>query len=49
MTPVVSDGFYSSWAQYILRLEDKEQRDGLQSYLKEKRYTKYGLLSKTNA
>lgn len=35
-TPVVADGFYSSWAQYTLRLEDKEQRDGLQSYLKEK-------------
>ncbi len=35
-TPIVSDGFYSSWAQYTLRLENKEQRDGLQSYLKEK-------------
>lgn len=35
-TPVVTDGFYSSWAQYTLRLEDKAQRDGLQAYLKEK-------------
>lgn len=36
ITPAVADGFYSSWAQYTLRLEDKKQRDGLQSYLKEK-------------
>lgn len=35
-TPVVADGFYSSWAQYTLRLADKEQRDGLQAYLKDK-------------
>lgn len=32
----MTDGFYSSWAQYTLRLEDKAQRDGLQAYLKEK-------------
>ncbi|MDF2568227.1 MAG: DegT/DnrJ/EryC1/StrS aminotransferase family protein [Oscillospiraceae bacterium] len=35
-TPLVPDGFYSSWAQYTLILKNKEQRDGLQSALKEK-------------
>ena len=34
-TPVIPDGFYSSWAQYTIKLNDKEQRDGLQAYLKE--------------
>ncbi len=33
-TPMVPDGFYSSWAQYTLKLESKEQRDGLQAHLK---------------
>lgn len=33
-TPVVKDGFYSSWAQYTIQLADKKQRDGLQEYLK---------------
>ena len=33
-TPVIPDGFRSSWAQYTLRLRDKEQRDGLQAALK---------------
>lgn len=36
MTPVIPEGFYSSWAQYTIQLENKEIRDGLQSYLKEK-------------
>lgn len=34
-TPVVPDGMYSSWAQYTIQLESKEQRDALQGYLKE--------------
>ena len=34
-TPVIPDGFRSSWAQYTLRLRDKEQRDTLQATLKE--------------
>ena len=33
--PVVPEGFYSSWAQYSVLLKDREERDGLQSYLKE--------------
>lgn len=35
-TPVVPEQMYSSWAQYTLQLESKEQRDALQAYLKEK-------------
>lgn len=35
-TPVVPEGFYSSWAQYTLQLESREQRDKLQAALKEK-------------
>lgn len=34
-TPIVPEGFLSSWAQYTIRLENQEQRDGLQKYLKE--------------
>jgi len=34
-TPVIPEGYYSSWAQYTIQLENREQRDGLQSYLKE--------------
>lgn len=34
-TPVIPDGFYSSWAQYTLRLESESQRNALQSKLKE--------------
>ena len=33
-TPVIPEGFRSSWAQYTLRLRDKEQRDALQAALK---------------
>ena len=33
-TPVVPEGFYSSWAQYTLQLKDKERRAGLQAALK---------------
>ena len=35
-TPVVPEGYYSSWAQYSIQLENKEQRDKLQEELKEK-------------
>ena len=34
-TPVVPDGFYSSWAQYTIQLADKETRYALQAALKE--------------
>ncbi|NLV16844.1 MAG: DegT/DnrJ/EryC1/StrS family aminotransferase [Syntrophomonadaceae bacterium] len=33
-TPVIPEGYYSSWAQYTIRLENKEQRDSLQEKLK---------------
>ena len=33
-TPVIPEGFLSSWAQYTIRLRDKEQRDALQAALK---------------
>ena len=33
-TPIVPEGFYSSWAQYTLQVEDKEVRTGLQAALK---------------
>lgn len=35
-TPIVPEGYYSSWAQYTITLKNKEQRDGLQAYLKDK-------------
>lgn len=34
-TPVVLEGFLSSWAQYTIQLESKDKRNGLQAYLKE--------------
>lgn len=33
IVPEVLPGFYSSWAQYTIQLENKEQRDGLKEYL----------------
>ena len=33
--PIVPDGYFSSWAQYSILLEDRDQRDGLMEYLKE--------------
>lgn len=33
-TPVVPEGYYSSWAQYTLQLESEKQRAGLQAALK---------------
>lgn len=35
-TPVIPEGFGSSWAQYTLRLESPEQRSRVQATLKEK-------------
>ncbi len=34
-TPVIPDGFRSSFAQYTIKLKDRNQRDGLQLKLKE--------------
>lgn len=34
-TPIIPEGYYSSWAQYTIILENREQRDGLQNHLKE--------------
>ena len=34
VTPLVKDGFYSSWAQYTILLKDQIQRDELQKKLK---------------
>ena len=36
ITPVVPEGYYSSWAQYTLRFESCEKRDAVQAALKEK-------------
>ena len=33
-TPIVPEGYYSSWAQYTLQVENKEVRTGLQAALK---------------
>lgn len=35
-TPLVKEGFLSSWAQYSILLENQERRDGLKQYLSEK-------------
>ena len=35
-TPVIREHFYSSWAQYTIQLENGEERDRLQGFLKEK-------------
>lgn len=35
VTPTIPDGYYSSWAQYTLLLENEEQRKEIQSKLKE--------------
>ena len=36
VTPVVKEGYYSSWAQYTIQLRNRKERDGLQEYLKNK-------------
>lgn len=33
--PIVAEDMYSSWAQYTIQLKSKEERDGLQVYLKD--------------
>ena len=33
-TPVILEGFYSSWAQYTIQLSDRKNRDDLQAALK---------------
>ena len=33
--PVIPEGYYSSFAQYTIKLKDRKQRDDLQVYLKE--------------
>lgn len=35
VTPKVLDGFYSSWAQYTILMNNEEERNETQSYLKE--------------
>ncbi|MFC7685715.1 DegT/DnrJ/EryC1/StrS family aminotransferase [Ureibacillus sp. GCM10028918] len=34
-TPIIPGGYYSSFAQYTIKLKSKKERDGLQSFLKE--------------
>lgn len=36
VTPRIPEGFLSSWAQYTILLDNREQRDGVQKKLKEK-------------
>ena len=36
VTPIIPEGFYSSWAQYTILLESKDQRDSIQANLKAK-------------
>ena len=36
ITPSIPEGYFSSWAQYTIVLSDKEKRDGLQKYLRQK-------------
>ncbi len=36
VTPHIPDGFLSSWAQYTILLEDRQQRDRVQKAMKEK-------------
>lgn len=35
VTPTIPESYYSSWAQYTIRLKDKAQRDEVQARLKE--------------
>ena len=35
VTPYIPEGYYSSWAQYTIRLKNKEERDATQVKLKE--------------
>ncbi len=35
-TPLIPQGYYSSWAQYTITLRNNQEREGLQAFLKEK-------------
>lgn len=35
-TPVIPEGFLSSWAQYTIKLDSREQRDALQGFLRDR-------------
>lgn len=35
-TPYVKDGYYSSWAQYVIKLQDENNRNDLQEQLRQK-------------
>lgn len=35
IVPIIPEGYYSSWAQYTIQLDNQETRDALQSRLKE--------------
>ena len=48
-TPVVAEGYLSSWAQYTIQLNDVEERDDLQIFLREKRYSYDDILSEADA
>ena len=36
VTPLIPEGFYSSWAQYTIQLPDNETREGLKAFLQDK-------------
>ena len=36
VTPLIPEGFYSSWAQYTIQLPDNETREGLKAFLQHK-------------
>ena len=36
VTPTIPEGFYSSWAQYTILMNNREKRDAMQQHLKEK-------------
>lgn len=36
VTPYILDGFYSSWAQYTILMDNKEERNAMQAHLKAK-------------
>lgn len=36
-TPYIPEGFYSSWAQYTIKLQNKEERDALKEFLATKK------------
>lgn len=48
-TPVVPEGYYSSWAQYTIRLDSKEERDAAPNPSQRAGYPVHGLLSHSHA